>query len=243
MNSQLKRIIDDSRRIVFFGGAGVSTESNIPDFRSSGGLYQQTRYPYPAEEMLSEDFFYDAPDVFYDFYFREMIYPDALPNAAHRALAALERSGKLSAVITQNIDGLHQLAGSQRVLELHGSVHRNYCLHCHHFLDLQGMLKARDEKGIPRCPKCGKMMKPAVVLYGERLDFRTLESAVEEISACDTLIVGGTSLAVYPAAGLLQHFHGRHLVLINRDETKADAQAELVLREPIAKVLAPWAQE
>ena len=167
MNEQLKTMIEESSRIVFFGGAGVSTESNIPDFRSSGGIYQQKKYPYPAEVMLSSDFFYDHTRAFYDFYFHEMIYPDARPNPAHLALAALERAGKLKAVITQNIDGLHQQAGSKEVLELHGSVNRNRCLNCHAFMDLDTLMAHRDEQGIPRCAECGGLMKPEVVLYGE----------------------------------------------------------------------------
>ena len=240
MNSQLKRRLDDAENIVFFGGAGVSTESNIPDFRSSDGLYQQKKYPYPAEVMLSSDFFYDHTKEFYDFYFHEMIYPNAKPNAAHEALAVLEKQGKLRAVITQNIDGLHQMAGSQEVLELHGSVHRNRCLHCHHFLDLQGMMDQRDEQGIPRCPICGSLMKPEVVLYGEGLDMQVLQSAVSYISNCDTLIVGGTSLVVYPAAGLLRYFHGKSLILINKDHTDMDDRADLTIHDPIAQVLAPW---
>ena len=241
MNSQLKKIMDNAENIVFFGGAGVSTESNIPDFRGSEGLYQKQTYPYPAEVMLSSDFFYDHTRSFYDFYFQEVIYPDAKPNAAHRALAALERQGKLKAVITQNIDGLHQMAGSTQVLELHGSVHRNRCLRCHHFLDLAGMQANRDAQGIPRCPVCGGLMKPEVVLYGEGLDMQVLHAAVTAIRACDTLIVGGTSLVVYPAAGLLHDFAGENLVLINKDRTDMDARATLVLHEPIAQVLAPWA--
>lgn len=241
MNNQLKKIMDEAQKIVFFGGAGVSTESNIPDFRSSDGLYQQKRYPYPAEVMLSSDFFYDHTKEFYEFYFHEMIYPHALPNAAHRALASLEQKGKLCAVITQNIDGLHQKAGSKEVLELHGSVHRNRCLSCHNFLDLEEMLAHRDAQGIPRCPKCGGLMKPEVVLYGEGLDMDVVQKAVSYISQCDVLIVGGTSLVVYPAAGLIRYFHGNNLVLINKDHTDMDAQADLVIHEPIAQVLSPWA--
>ena len=243
MNSQLKKRLDEAENIVFFGGAGVSTESNIPDFRSSDGLYQQQKYPYPAEVMLSSDFFYEHTKAFYDFYFHEMIYPQALPNAAHCALAALEKQGKLRAVITQNIDGLHQAAGSKEVLELHGSVHRNRCLRCHHFLDLKGMMDHRDDQGIPRCPICGSLMKPEVVLYGEGLDMRVMQKAIDFISHCDALIIGGTSLVVYPAAGLIRYFQGKSLILINRDHTSMDDQADLTLHEPIAQVLAPWAQE
>ena len=240
LNLELKEIIDRSSRIVFFGGAGVSTESNIPDFRSSDGLYKQKRYPYPAEVMLSSDFFYDHTKEFYDFYFHEMIYPNALPNHAHKALASLEKAGKLQAVITQNIDGLHQAAGSQKVYELHGSVHRNRCLQCAHFMNLEDLMAHRDEFGIPRCPKCGGLMKPEVVLYGEGLDMSVMQASVHAIQSCDTLIIGGTSLVVYPAAGLIRYFHGDHLVLINKDHTEMDHLADLVIHDPIAGVLAPW---
>lgn len=240
LNLELKEIIDRSSRIVFFGGAGVSTESNIPDFRSSDGLYEQKRYPYPAEVMLSSDFFYDHTKEFYDFYFHEMIYPNALPNHAHKALASLEKAGKLQAVITQNIDGLHQAAGSQKVYELHGSVHRNRCLQCDHFMNLEDLMAHRDEFGIPRCPKCGGLMKPEVVLYGEGLDMSVMQASIHAIQSCDTLIIGGTSLVVYPAAGLIRYFHGDHLVLINKDHTEMDHLADLVIHDPIAGVLAPW---
>lgn len=242
MNEQLKTMIEESSRIVFFGGAGVSTESNIPDFRSSGGIYQQKKYPYPPEVMLSSDFFYDHTRAFYDFYFHEMIYPDARPNPAHLALAALERAGKLKAVITQNIDGLHQQAGSKEVLELHGSVNRNRCLNCHAFMDLDTLMAHRDEQGIPRCAECGGLMKPEVVLYGEGLDMEVMQRSVDHIANADLLIVGGTSLVVYPAAGLLRYFRGSHLVLINRDRTEMDHLAELVIHEPIGQVLKEWAE-
>ena len=237
MSNELKEWIENSHHIVFFGGAGVSTESNIPDFRSSDGLYRKKQYPYPAEVMLSSDFFYDHTREFYDFYFNEMIYPNAEPNPAHLALAALEREGRLKAVITQNIDGLHQKAGSQEVLELHGSVNRNRCLRCHAFMDLEEMLAHRDEQGIPRCAECGGLMKPEVVLYGEGLDMEIMQRAVSYIAQADLLIVGGTSLVVYPAAGLLRYFHGDHLVLINRDKTEMDHLADLVIHEPIGRVL------
>ncbi len=240
LNLELKEIIDRSSRIVFFGGAGVSTESNIPDFRSSDGLYKQKRYPYPTEVMLSSDFFYDHTKEFYDFYFHEMIYPNALPNHAHKALASLEKAGKLQVVITQNIDGLHQAAGSQKVYELHGSVHRNCCLQCAHFMNLEDLMAHRDEFGIPRCPKCGGLMKPEVVLYGEGLDMSVMQASIHAIQSCDTLIIGGTSLVVYPAAGLIRYFHGDHLVLINKDHTEMDHLADLVIHDPIAGVLAPW---
>ncbi|MGX8834017.1 NAD-dependent protein deacylase [Amedibacillus sp. YH-ame6] len=235
MYEDLKVIIEQSDNIVFFGGAGVSTESNIPDFRSQSGIYSKKTYPYRAETMISSDFFYDHPDQFYDFYFHEMIYENALPNPAHKALARLEEMGKLKAVITQNIDGLHQMAGSKEVLELHGSIHRNRCRGCRTFYDLDAMLKQKD--GVPKCPQCGRTIKPEVVLYGESLDQNVLQKAIQYISQADVLIVGGTSLVVYPAAGLLQYFKGRKLVLINKDATDMDNTADLLIREPIGQVL------
>lgn len=235
MYEDLKVIIEQSDNIVFFGGAGVSTESNIPDFRSQTGIYSKKTYPYRAETMISSDFFYDHPDQFYDFYFHEMIYENALPNPAHKALARLEEMGKLKAVITQNIDGLHQMAGSKEVLELHGSIHRNRCRGCRTFYDLDAMLKQKD--GVPKCPQCGRTIKPEVVLYGESLDQNVLQKAIQYISQADVLIVGGTSLVVYPAAGLLQYFKGRKLVLINKDATDMDNTADLLIREPIGQVL------
>lgn len=235
MYEELKEIIEESDNIVFFGGAGVSTESNIPDFRSQSGIYSKKTYPYRAETMISSDFFYDHPDQFYDFYFHEMIYEDALPNPAHMVLARLEEMGKLKAVITQNIDGLHQMAGSKEVLELHGSIHRNRCRGCHTFYDLDAMLTQK--AGVPKCPQCGRTIKPEVVLYGESLDQNVLHKAIQYISQADVLIVGGTSLVVYPAAGLLQYFKGRKLVLINMDATDVDNTADLLIREPIGQVL------
>ncbi|WP_298070517.1 NAD-dependent protein deacylase [uncultured Faecalibaculum sp.] len=235
---RLRQIIRDSDRIVFFGGAGVSTESNIPDFRSQDGLYnQKNQYPWPPEVMLSRSFFDSHPREFYQFYFDRMIALDAVPNPAHKALAQLEQEGKLSAVITQNIDGLHQKAGSVNVLELHGSVLRNYCMECGKFYGLEDVLKLRDKDGIPRCELDQSVIKPDVVLYEEGLDQTVLAKAIHEISRCDTLIVGGTSLVVYPAAGLLQYFRGRHLVLINRDATPYDDRADLVIRDSIGKAL------
>lgn len=235
---RLRQIIRDSDRIVFFGGAGVSTESNIPDFRSQDGLYnQKNQYPWPPEVMLSRSFFDSHPREFYQFYFDRMIALDAVPNPAHQALAQLEQEGKLSAVITQNIDGLHQKAGSVNVLELHGSVLRNYCMECGKFYGLEDVLKLRDKDGIPRCELDQSVIKPDVVLYEEGLDQTVLAKAIHEISHCDTLIVGGTSLVVYPAAGLLQYFRGRHLVLINRDATPYDDRADLVIRDSIGKAL------
>ena len=223
---------------MFFGGAGVSTESGIPDFRSGGGLYSRasgTRYA--PEEILSHSFFVRHTEEFFDYYRSHLLYPDARPNDAHRALAAWERAGRLSAVITQNIDGLHQAAGSQRVLELHGSVHRNTCQRCGRHVGLDAILHAT---GIPRCAVCGGMIKPDVVLYEEALDPAVMDAAVEELARADTLIVGGTSLVVYPAAGLIHAFRGSNLVLINRDPTGYDHLATLAIHEPIGATLAPF---
>lgn len=235
MIDQLVSLINESNNTVFFGGAGVSTESGIPDFRSSAGIYSHKTYPYPAEHMISADFFYAHPDQFYDFYFHEMIYPKAKANAAHRALAKLEEMGKLTAVITQNIDGLHQAAGSREVLELHGSIHRNRCIHCHAPYDLKAMLS--QSHTIPKCEKCHHMLKPEVVLYGEALDNEVMERSIAYIAAADLLIVGGTSLVVYPAAGLLRYFKGKHLVLINRSQTPMDDLADVVIHESIGVVM------
>ena len=228
---QLKQWIKDSDNIVFFGGAGVSTESQIPDFRSVDGLYNQ-EYDYPPETILSHTFFMRNPQDFYRFYRNKMIFQEAEPNKAHVALAKLEQQGKLKAVITQNIDGLHQKAGSKEVLELHGSVLRNYCMECRRFFTLEELL-AREE--VPRC-ECGGIIKPDVVLYEEGLDSYLLERAVSYIQTADMLIIGGTSLAVYPAAGLIDYYRGQKLVLINKDQTSRDGQANLVLHEPIGQV-------
>ncbi|MCH5266227.1 MAG: NAD-dependent protein deacylase [Lachnospiraceae bacterium] len=228
---QLKQWIKDSDNIVFFGGAGVSTESQIPDFRSVDGLYNQ-EYDYPPETILSHTFFMRNPQEFYRFYRNKMIFQEAEPNKAHVALAKLEQQGKLKAVITQNIDGLHQKAGSKEVLELHGSVLRNYCMECRRFFTLEELL-AREE--VPRC-ECGGIIKPDVVLYEEGLDSYLLERAVSYIQNADMLIIGGTSLAVYPAAGLIDYYRGQKLVLINKDQTSRDGQANLVLHEPIGQV-------
>lgn len=233
---QLKEWIETSERIVFFGGAGVSTESNIPDFRSVDGLYNQ-EYQYPPETILSHSFYIRNPEEFYRFYRNKMLFPNAMPNAAHRALANLEQQGRLAAVITQNIDGLHQKAGSKEVLELHGSVLRNYCTHCHKFYSLTDILTM---EGVPHC-ECGGIIKPDVVLYEEGLDSYTLERSVSLIQNADMLIIGGTSLAVYPAAGLIDYYRGNRLVLINKDKTARDSHANLVLHDPIGEVLAPWA--
>ena len=232
MIEALRQLIKSSGNIVFFGGAGVSTESGIPDFRSVDGLYSQ-QYDYPPETILSHDFFTRHPEEFYAFYKDKMIYPDARPNAAHLALARMEVDGRLKAVITQNIDGLHQAAGSRNVLELHGSVHRSYCAACGTFHPLACVLEARD---IPRCD-CGGIIKPDVVLYGEPLRDDIMRSAIEYISQADMLIVGGTSLSVYPAAGLIDHYRGSKLVLINRTATNADGRAALCIREPIGETL------
>ena len=230
---KLQEIIDESKRIVFFGGAGVSTESGVPDFRSEDGLYHQ-KYDYSPEVMLSHSFFEYHPSEFFKFYKDKMLLDNIDPNAAHIALAKLESAGKLDCVITQNIDGLHQKAGSKKVYELHGSVLRNYCEGCGEFYNA-GFIKQSID--VPHCTHCGRIIKPDVVLYEESLNEQTVQNAVNAISNCDTLIVGGTSLVVYPAAGLLRYFRGRHLVLINRDETSADSSAELIIREKIGEVL------
>lgn len=229
----LQRWVDESSRIVFFGGAGVSTESGIPDFRSVDGLYHQ-HYSEPPETILSHSYFVNNPEGFFRFYRDKMLFPDAKPNAAHRKLAELEQAGKLTAVVTQNIDGLHQKAGSKRVYELHGAVSRNYCERCHKFYSLEEVMKTT---GVPRCD-CGGIIKPDVVLYEEGLDQDVLEGAIHAIAAADVLIVGGTSLTVYPAAGLIRYYRGSKLVLINRDETPYDREADLVIRDPIGAVFA-----
>ena len=230
---KLKEWIDQGSNIVFFGGAGVSTESGIPDFRSVDGLYNQ-KYTYPPEMIISHSFYVKNPEEFYRFYKDRMIFSEAEPNGAHKALAKLEREGKLKAVITQNIDGLHQAAGSREVLELHGSIHRNYCTRCGEFYDLDYVKKS---EGVPRCA-CGGIIKPDVVLYEEGLDQRLLQKTVGYIARADVLIVGGTSLVVYPAAGLIDYYRGNKLVLINRSATSRDSQADLVINDSIGQVLA-----
>lgn len=229
---ELQAIINQSKSIVFFGGAGVSTESGIPDFRSVDGLYNQ-KYDYPPEEILSHSFFMNNTDEFYRFYRDKMLCLNAKPNKAHLKLAELEKSGKLTAVVTQNIDGLHQLAGSHTVFELHGSVHRNYCMKCHKEFNAEFILKS---SGIPRC-MCGGIIKPDVVLYEEGLDNSTVNSALSAISNCDTLIIAGTSLTVYPAAGFIRYFKGNNLVLINRDKTPLDSSCDLVIHDKVGEVL------
>ena len=230
---KLKEWIDQGSNIVFFGGAGVSKESGIPDFRSVDGLYNQ-KYTYPPEMIISHSFYVKNPEEFYRFYKDRMIFSEAEPNGAHKALAKLEQEGKLKTVITQNIDGLHQAAGSREVLELHGSIHRNYCTRCGEFYDLDYVKKS---EGVPRCA-CGGIIKPDVVLYEEGLDQRLLQKAVAYIARADVLIVGGTSLVVYPAAGLIDYYRGNKLVLINRSATSRDSQADLVINDSIGQVLA-----
>lgn len=227
----LQQWIDESNSIVFFGGAGVSTESGIPDFRSVDGLYNQS-YAYPPETILSHSFFLQNPEEFYRFYREKMLIQGAKPNAAHLKLAELERAGKLKAVVTQNIDGLHQAAGSKNVLELHGSVHRNVCQRCGRVYSAEWVMGT---EGAPRCPECGGAIKPDVVLYGESLDERVLVASVEAISKADLLVIGGTSLVVYPAAGLVNYFNGSKLVIVNKQPTPQDASADLVCACDIAK--------
>ena len=231
---KLQQIIDTHNRIVFFGGAGVSTESGIPDFRSQDGLYNQ-QYRYPPETIISHTFFVRDTDEFYRFYKDKMLITEVEPNAAHRKLAELEAAGKLTAVVTQNIDGLHQKAGSRNVYELHGSIHRNYCMKCGKFFDTQYIMAA---PGTPRCDACGGLVKPDVVLYEEGLDSAVINGAVNAIREADCLIIGGTSLVVYPAAGLIDYFGGDKLVLINKSPTSRDRMADLVISAPIGEVFA-----
>lgn len=245
LDSRVKELVNKSENIVFFGGAGVSTESGIPDFRSENGLYQaQSQYGYAPEEMLSHTFFIKHTETFYDYYKKNMLYPDVKPNKVHYALAELEEKGKVKAIVTQNIDGLHQLAGSKNVYELHGSVLRNYCMQCHTFYDVSYIMKsensaANDETGsqIPKCIKCGGLVKPDVVLYEEPLDQSVMAGAIGAISKADLLIVGGTSLVVYPASGLINYFRGNNLILINKSTTQYDRRANLVIHDSIGEVL------
>ena len=239
MDRRVREIIDRSKKVVFFGGAGVSTESNIPDFRSEKGLYKaMNEYGYSPEHMLSRTFFDGNTEMFFDYYKKNLIYRDAMPNKAHMALAALEEEGKLTAVVTQNIDGLHQKAGSRSVYELHGSVMRNYCMDCGAAYDLDYVMDEENcEHGVPKCRKCGGIVKPDVVLYEEPLDNDVMVGAVNAISQADTLIVGGTSLVVYPAAGLINYFSGHDIILINKSETGYDNRATLVIKDSIGKVL------
>lgn len=228
----LQEMIDDSSRIVFFGGAGVSTESNIPDFRSADGLYQQ-KYKYSPEQIVSHTFFMNRTENFYEFYKEKMMFLAARPNTAHKKLAELEEAGKLTAVITQNIDGLHQAAGSKNVLELHGSIHRNYCLSCRKFYDASYV---KESEGIPKC-SCGGMIKPDVVLYEEGLNSDVISKSIRAISEADMLIIGGTSLIVYPAAGFIDYFRGKHLVVINKSTTAREVGAKLTIAAPIGQIM------
>lgn len=230
--ARLQEIIDDSENIVFFGGAGVSTESGIPDFRSADGIYHQ-QYRYSPEQIVSHSFFMRNTEAFYEFYKEKMMFLEAKPNAAHLKLAQLEAEGKLKAVITQNIDGLHQAAGSKNVWELHGSIHRNYCRKCGKFYDASYVKNA---DGVPRC-ECGGLIKPDVVLYEEGLDSGVIEHSIRAICEADTLIIGGTSLVVYPAAGFIDYFRGKHLVVINKSATAKEVRAELTIAEPIGEVM------
>lgn len=231
---ELKKLIDESDSIVFFGGAGVSTESNIPDFRSENGIYNAVnQYGYPPETMLSHSFFISHPDIFFDYLRKNLIYPDAKPNNAHIGLAKLEEMGKLKAVITQNIDNLHQMAGSKNVYELHGTLYKNYCTKCGKNFDVDYVMNS---SGIPRCDKCGGIVRPDVVLYEEGLDGTTIYKSVDAIEKADVLIVGGTSLNVYPAAGLIDYYRGNKLVLINKSVTSYDRRADLIIRENIGEV-------
>lgn len=230
---QLLQWIKDTDNIVFFGGAGVSTESGIPDFRSVDGLYHQ-EYDYPPETILSHSFYISHPSEFYRFYRKKMLCLTAKPNAAHKKLAELEEAGKLKAVITQNIDGLHQAAGSKKVFELHGSVHRNYCMSCGKFFDVDYILNSKDG---PLCDSCGEMVKPDVVLYEEGLNDETIQSSISHIAQADMLIIGGTSLAVYPAAGLVDYYRGKKLVLINNSTTPLDKRADLRIEGKIGEIL------
>lgn len=230
---RLKEIIEQTNNLVFFGGAGVSTESGIPDFRSTDGLYN-LKYKYPPETIVSHTFFVQKTEEFYEFYKDKMMALDAKPNKAHEKLAQWEKEGKCRAVITQNIDGLHQMAGSQKVMELHGSIHRNYCTRCGKFFDAAYV---KNSAGLPICDDCGGLIKPDVVLYEEGLDSQTISDAVYAISHADVLIIGGTSLAVYPAAGMIDYFRGKHLILINKSSTPRDGQADLIINDSIGEVL------
>lgn len=238
MNDKIEKLSDilrDSKNIVFFGGAGVSTASNIPDFRSSNGLFsKKLNRSFTPEQLVSHTFFVRYPEEFFDFYKKNLVYPEAKPNNCHIALAKLEEMGKLQAIVTQNIDGLHQAAGSKRVYELHGSVHRNYCMRCHSFYNTDYILQS---DGVPKCEMCEGAVKPDVVLYEEGLDQNIISGAVHAIANADTLIIGGTSLVVYPAAGLIDYFRGKSLVLINKTSTPADQRADLVINDSIDQVL------
>lgn len=230
--AELQRIVDKSKNMIFFGGAGVSTESGIPDFRSSDGLYNQN-YQYPPEQVVSHSFFMQRTELFYEFYKDKMMVLDVKPNPAHLKLAELEKSGKLKAVITQNIDGLHQLAGSKTVYELHGSIHHNYCTKCGKFY---GASYVKNSKGIPKC-ECGGIIKPDVVLYEEGLDQEVIQKSIQAIANADTLIIGGTSLVVYPAASFIDYFRGNNLIVINKASTPRDKEAALAIQAPIGEIM------
>lgn len=231
---KLKKLVSESSNIVFFGGAGVSTESGIPDFRSEQGIYNTVKnFGYPPEQILSHSFFMKNPEKFYDFYRSTMIYENAKPNLAHLGLAKLEKQGKLKAIVTQNIDGLHQLAGSKTIYELHGSIHRNYCMKCGKFYPLSTITES---KGVPQCKECGGIIKPDVVLYEEGLDEKIINNSIKAIKKADMLIVGGTSLNVYPAASFVNYYDGNKLILINKSKTPYDRYADLLIHDSIGKV-------
>lgn len=239
-NKEFVKIVEKSENIVFFGGAGVSTESGIPDFRSEEGIYKAwTEYGRPSEEIICRPFFDRKPEIFFDYYRKNLLYPEAKPNEAHYALARLERQGKVRAIVTQNIDGLHQVAGSKNVIELHGSVLRNYCMKCgaSHTMEY-----VRQAMGVPLCENCGGIVKPDIVLYQEEVKSDVLERAIKAIKEAETLIVGGTSLVVYPAAGLVEHFQGKKLILINKSQTQYDERADLVIHDSIGEVFAGLAE-
>ncbi|MBC2457592.1 NAD-dependent protein deacylase [Clostridium beijerinckii] len=238
---KLSEILKNSNNIVFFGGAGISTESNIPDFRSSNGLFsEKLNATLTPEQLVSHTFYIKYPEELFKFYKAKLIYPEAKPNAGHLALAKLEEMGKLKAIVTQNIDGLHQMAGSKNVFELHGSIHRNYCVKCHESYDVNFILQSKE---VPTCTKCGGTVKPDVVLYEEGLDDKVIRESINAISNADTLIIGGTSLVVYPAAGLINYFRGKNLVLINKSSTSADSKANLVINDSFGKTLSEAIKE
>jgi NAD-dependent deacetylase len=235
---KLKQIIDESNNIVIFSGAGLSVPSGIPDFRSANGIYnQKLNNTFSPEEIISHSFFMAHTDIFYEFYFDKMVYLDAKPNVAHTYFAELEKMGKVKAVVTQNIDNLHQLAGSKNVIELHGSIARNYCMNCHKFFDLKDLFNIKDNNGIPRCDKCNGLVKPDVVLYEESLNYDNITSAIDYISKADTLIVVGTSLVVYPAAGFVSYFKGKNLVLLNKSETAMNLNTSLAIHDDIKNII------
>ncbi len=238
MNNEFYEIIKNEKNIVFFGGAGVSTESNIPDFRSEEGLYQaKKKYKRSPEEMLSASFLHEKPDLFFDYYINNLIHKDAKPNACHHALAKLEKAGKLNAIITQNIDNLHQLAGSKEVYELHGTAYENYCINCGENYNVDYILNSKGK--MPTCSKCGNLVRPQVTLYEEALDHTTVNKSIEAISKADVMIVGGTSLVVYPAAGLIEYFRGKYLILVNKTATSYDKKADIIIRDAIGEVFKP----